>query len=89
MLIMENWRRVSGTMWTRPLGKLRAQVSLGTGGWYWVIVRQDGIVMATGGKPTQRSRQARRQAQRVLLALVTVQPVAPVTKVRLTKAAAL
>ena len=85
---MKNWQRATGTTWTRALGKFRAQVSLGKGGWYWIVVWQDGTVVATNDKPTQRSRKARRQSQRVLLALQAVQPVIPVTKVRLAKTAA-
>ncbi len=87
-ITMDNWRRATGATWTRPLGKFRAQVSLGKGGWYWIVVWQDGTVVATGDKPTRRSRKARRQSQRALLALQAMQPVMPVTKVRLAKVAA-
>ncbi len=75
MLIMENWRRVNGTTWTRHLGKFRAEVALSKGGWYWMVIWQDGTVVETSSQPTSRRRKARRESQRVLLALAAAQPV--------------
>lgn len=86
---MDNWQRIGGKTWVRSLNRFHAQVNLGTGGWYWIVLDSKGGVRATGGQPAYRSRQARKQAQRALMALASFeqQQVQPRRLFRLKKAA--
>lgn len=67
MLIMGQWIRPKGPLWTlRNYDEgVMASVVKTNGGWRWFII-QDGVVIKQSNKLYKRSRSARRAAQKVL-----------------------
>lgn len=62
------WQRPKATLYIRRQGDYVARVTLGEGGWYWLVGHaKTGDVVAICTQPTTRSRKARRAAQKVLL----------------------
>lgn len=67
-LIMGRWVRVSGKLWALYAGDKVAQVTLKSGGWQFVIVSRQEVLL-TSTKLYHRSRSARRKAQWLLARL--------------------